>query len=192
MKYGIQGGKGSFNEEAARHYFNQNNLSGYELEYLFTTENVLQALNKGQITLGQFAVFNSLGGMVTESIYAMAKHKFEIIDEFAIKIRHFLMTKPDVSFDNIETIWAHPQVLKQCRQSLKTKYPALIQVSGEGNLIDTAQAAKALFEGSLSESTAILGPHALAGLYGFSVVDKDLQDDRENFTSFLVVKSFTK
>lgn len=62
---GVQRDKGSFNEEAAR-YFCQRAGVNYELKYLYTSENVLKALNEEKINRGQFAIFNSLGGLVDE------------------------------------------------------------------------------------------------------------------------------
>ena len=73
---GIQGGKGSFNEQAITYYTERENIRDFELVYLYTSENVLQALDKGEIDFGQFAIENSVGGLVSESIHAMAKYKF--------------------------------------------------------------------------------------------------------------------
>jgi prephenate dehydratase len=82
---------------------------------------------------------------------------------------------------------AHDQVLKQCRQHLTDKYPNLNQVSGEGDLLDTATAAKALAEGKLSKELFILGNPLIADLYGLETVDTNLQDLQNNLTTFLMV-----
>lgn len=55
---GIQGGRGSFNEEAALTHLPQIITADYELRYLYTTPNVFEALDKGEIDRGQFAIFN--------------------------------------------------------------------------------------------------------------------------------------
>src|SRR5581483_6554022 len=88
---GIQGGRGSFNEEAARYYMSRTPDVPYELRYLHTTENVLRALHEGAVDRGQFAIHNSLGGIVTETVQATARYSYDIIEEFAIKISHALM-----------------------------------------------------------------------------------------------------
>lgn len=97
------------------------------------------------------------------------------------------MKRRDVSPHVVDTILAHPQVLKQCRSSLSRKYPGWKLESGEGDLIDTAQAAKALSEGRLRESICILGSKDLSRLYDLKIIDKNLQDDKENYTSFMLV-----
>ncbi|MBD3329796.1 prephenate dehydrogenase/arogenate dehydrogenase family protein, partial [Candidatus Dojkabacteria bacterium] len=68
--YGIQGGIGSFNEQALKFYTKtyKDSLTSYKTKYLYTTDNVLKALHRGEIDCGQFAVQNSVGGMVEESI----------------------------------------------------------------------------------------------------------------------------
>ncbi|HSA83899.1 MAG TPA: prephenate dehydrogenase/arogenate dehydrogenase family protein [Patescibacteria group bacterium] len=185
---GIQGGKGSFNEEAIQYYLQRNNITNYKIEYLHTSENVLRALHEGDIDQGQFATHNSIGGIVMESVEAMAKYKFHIVEEFAIKIAHTLMIHKDALLKQITTIMAHPQVFAQCKSTLAQKYPHLKQVSGEGEMIDHALVAKELSENKLPKEIAVMGSKVLADMYNLKIVETDLQDLKENYTSFLLVK----
>lgn len=185
---GIQGGPGSFNEEAILYNLKRNNTTRYKIEYLHTSENVLRALHEGSIDQGQFAIHNSIGGIVNESIQAMAKYKFTIVEEYAIKIAHALMIKKGTTFHHIDTIMTHPQVLAQCKETLFQKYPHLKQISGEGELIDHALVAKALSEGTIPTNIATMGSKVLAELYNLHIVEENLQDLKENYTSFLLVK----
>jgi hypothetical protein len=86
--YGIQGGKGSFNEEALMDHLSRHRKENYTIKYLYTTENVMRALQRGEIDFGQFAIHNSVGGIVDESIQAIARYKFMIIEQYAIVISH--------------------------------------------------------------------------------------------------------
>ncbi|MBU0999782.1 prephenate dehydrogenase/arogenate dehydrogenase family protein [Patescibacteria group bacterium] len=185
--FGIQGGKGSFNEEALLHYLKKEGIKKYRIKYLYTSENVLRALHKGDIDRGQFAIHNSVGGIVDESIEAMANYKFKIIEEFAIKISHALMTGKNVKFSEITTIMTHPQVLAQCKDTLLKKYPGLKQVSGKKELIDHAMVAKYLSENKLPKHIATMGSKILANLYDLQIIEDDLQDAKENYTSFLQI-----
>ena len=185
---GIQGGKGSFNEEAIQYYLQRNNISKYQIKYLHTSENVLRALHEGDIDQGQFAIHNSIGGIVTESIQAMANHKFKIIEEFAIKIAHTLMIQKDATLHDITTIMTHPQVFAQCKNTLAQKYANLKQTSGEGELIDHALVAKQMSEKKLPKNIATMGSRVLAEIYDLKIVETDLQDLKENYTSFLLVE----
>ncbi len=186
--FGIQGGVGSFNEQAILHYLKTKNINKFKIKYLYTSRKVLSNLHRGNIDFGLFAIHNSVGGMVTESIEAMADYKFKIVEELAIPIEHYLMKRKEVSNDQITTIMAHPQVFRQCQSTLAEKYPYLKQVSGKGDLIDTAKAAYILSRGKIARETAILGPKRLSDLYGLEIIANNLQDDKTNSTSFLLVK----
>jgi prephenate dehydrogenase len=185
---GIQGGRGSFNEEAALYYLGRTPDQQYELKYLHTTENVLLELHEGFIDRGQFAMHNSLGGIVRESVDAMSRYRCHIVEEFAIKISHALMIAPNTEFDQVDTIMTHPQVLRQCRTNLDKKYQNLKLTSGEGDLVDHAKVAELLARGELPPNIATMGSKALATIYGLKIVEDGLQDSQENFTSFLWVE----
>ncbi len=187
ITYGIQGGKGSFNEEALLYFIKRSNISNYKIKYLYTTENVLFSLHKGEIDRGQFAIHNAVGGIVEESIVAMAKYKFNIIDQFSIKIAHTLMIRQDAKLDDIDSIMSHPQVFAQCRQTLLEKYPHLKQLSGKHELIDHAMVARYLFYKKLPKNIATIGSKVLAKIYNLRVIEDNLQDANENYTSFLLV-----
>ncbi len=188
MVIGIQGGHGSFNEDAARYYMSRTPDIPCEIVYLHTTDRVLRALHEGAVDRGVFAIHNSTGGMVGESIAALARYRFAIVEEFAIKISHALMIAGDADFSKVDTLMAHPQVLRQCRTNLDKKYANLRQTSGEGDLIDQAKVAELLGSGVLPATVATMGSKALAELCGLRVVEDNLQDLDENFTSFLWVE----
>lgn len=49
MKIGIQGGRGSFNEEACRTYCSTHTILDYDIEYLYTSDRVLRALEAHEV-----------------------------------------------------------------------------------------------------------------------------------------------
>jgi prephenate dehydrogenase len=188
-RVGIQGGKGSFNEEACRAYCSQNEITAYEIDYLYTSRNVLQALHKGEIERGVFAIQNAVGGVVMETIQALSEFDCEIVAVFDIVISHCLLVQPEVAFADVDTIISHPQALAQCRSTLQTLYPHLRQISGEGDLVDQALCAQHLAEGKLPPNYAVLAPNVCADLYQLSTYDRNLQDlGAKNLTTFVWVK----
>ncbi len=188
VTYGIQGGKGSFNEEALTTYIKgRQSQEKYKIKYLYTTQNVLESLTQGTIDFGLFAVSNTLGGIVDETINVLGNYKFRIVDQITINIRHFLLKRKDVEQDLVKCIMAHPQVLKQCEKTLALKYPKLQKLSGTGAYIDTAKAAEGVATGKLDKFTFILGPKGLGNQYDFDEVDSNLQDHDDNRTTFLLV-----
>jgi len=185
--FGIQGGKGSFNEEAILSYVKKHGIKKYQVKYLYTSEKVLMNLHEGNIDFGLFAIQNAVGGVVGESTHAMAKYKFKIVEEFQILIRHFLMKRKDVAVGEIKTIMAHSQNFRQCKNSLEKKFPGLKQISGQGDLLDTARCAEALSKGKIDKNIAILGPKILAEIYDLEIIDENLQDSTNNLTTFFLV-----
>lgn len=187
VTFGIQGGKGSFNEEALLYYVQRARIESYDVKYLHTSDRVLEALHRGEIDKGQFAIYNSVGGIVDESITAMAAYRFAIVDKFAIKISHALMIRQDAQLSDIDTIMTHPQVLRQCKQTLEEKYPNLKQTSGEDELVDHALVAECLSKKKLPKNIAVMGSKVLAKIYDLKIVEDNLQDAEENYTSFMQV-----
>ncbi|HEX5744241.1 MAG TPA: prephenate dehydrogenase/arogenate dehydrogenase family protein [Candidatus Saccharimonadales bacterium] len=188
LTIGIQGGKGSFNEEAVMYWLKRSGVKDYKIKYLHTTKKVLAALHSGEVDRGLFAIHNSVGGVVGESIEAMARYKFTIVEEFAIIIAHALMIRGDAEYGDVTTIMSHPQVFAQCKHTLPQKYPHLKLESGKGELIDHAKVAERLGAHKLPTHVGTMGSKILADIYGLKVVEDNLQDAKENYTSFLMVK----
>jgi len=181
---GVMGGRGSFSEEAARHYCAKNNLENYKIDYLITAENVLRSLANGKIDFGIFPIENSNGGIVYESIYAMAKYNFTIESMFEIDVKHCLLVKSKTNFKKINKIVSHQQALRQCRMYLKRKWPdAELE-----EYCDTAEAAKDLNEGVLPETAAVIAPKICAAMYNLEILEESIQDLKFNFTAFIAAR----
>jgi chorismate mutase/prephenate dehydratase len=187
---GIQGGVGSFNEQAAKTYAAtaESSIFNPEIKYLYTSENVMAAVENGEVDLGTAAIHNAIGGIVDETIHALAKHRVDVIGRIAIEITHSVMIKKGADFDKVDTLYAHPQVFAQCRHNLAKNFPKLHLISGEGDMIDTAEAARVLAEGGLPDTVGIIGPEVLADIYNFEIVERNQQDQKNNFTTFLIMK----
>ena len=185
--FGIQGGKGSFNEEACVQHCKEKGISDYSVSYLYTTEKVLAALDEGSITHGQFAIQNAIGGMVRESVHALSRHVCSIDDEFLFEVHHCLLVRPGVTLHDVKTIMSHPQALAQGQHTLARTYKNIEKKSGEGDFIDQAHVAEQLGKGNFDDSVAVLAPKICASLFSLDVVAEGLQDMHENVTTFLWV-----
>lgn len=189
MKIGIQGGQGSFNEEACRHYCKTHGIDAFDISYLYTSVNVLDALHQGEVERGVFAIQNAAGGVVMETIHGLARYQCEILEVFSIVISHCVMHHPDISFDDVDTIISHPQAIAQCKANLTRLYPERNVVSGEGDLIDQAYCAEHISLGKLPKTTAVLAPRVCAELYGLQIEAEGLQDlGNDNLTTFVFVE----
>lgn len=181
---GISGARGSFSEEAAELYIRTHGLTEASIEPLVSVENVLAALDRGDIDRGIFPIENSNGGIVIEAVHAMARHTFAIERMFELDVHHTLLVSPHVNADEITQIASHDQALKQCRQYIKRKWSGIEIVEYP----DTAKAAEDLAAGVLPPTTAVISPKRCAELYGLDVLEESIQDLKYNYTMFIVAE----
>ncbi|MCX8035355.1 MAG: chorismate mutase [Candidatus Dojkabacteria bacterium] len=189
IRVGIQGGRGSFNEQALLE--NKDVIFGnkeVEIVYLYTTENVLHALSVHEIDYGQFALFNILGGVVEETITNVGRYDFEYVSSYKTRISHALMKKKGVPLEKIDTVMAHPQVFLQTKDTMAKKYPNLRQISGNGEMITHSKVAELLASGELEDNIAVMGSSLLAEIFNLDIVETNLEDNKENYTFFVLVK----
>lgn len=181
IRIGVAGAKGSFSEEAARDYARKARIRAFDLEYLVSVENVLSSLESGTIDLGVFPIENSTGGVVTESVEAMARHNFRIRKMFDIDIRQNLLVRRGIERRQIKLITSHQQALRQCKAYLKNTWHGVKIREYE----DTAKAAEDLAHGKLPKTTAVIAPLAAARIYKLKVLEKSIQDLKKNLTTFI-------
>lgn len=86
------------------------------------------------------------------------------------------------------TKMTHSQVVGHCKINLARKYPTLKLTSGKGKLIDHSKVSKELSKGNLSPNIATMGSKLLASIYGLKIVEENLQDLENNYTSFLLIQ----
>ncbi|TSC63349.1 MAG: chorismate mutase [Parcubacteria group bacterium Athens0416_74] len=185
MKIGVMGAKGSFSEEAGRMYAHKAGVKKFALEYLISAENVLSHLEEGAISIGIFPIENSNGGIVLESVHAMARHRFKIKKIFEMDVHHNLLVKKGVTAEKIKTITSHDQAIKQCRMYLKRVWPK-VKIR---EYVDTAKAAEDLASGKLPASTAVIAARAAAQVYKLDILEESIQDLKFNFTSFIAAEA---
>lgn len=176
------GAHGSFSEEAGELYKRKQSMPEATLLPLVSAENVLNALEQGEIDKGIFPIENSNGGIVIEAVHAMAKHRFTIEGMFELDVHHMLLVKPGVTAAHVTAVSSHDQALKQCRMYLKRLWP-------EADIIpyrDTAAAAEDLSRGVLPDTTAVIAPRQCAKLYDLEVLEESIQDLKFNYTTFVV------
>lgn len=181
---GVSGAQGSFSEEAARTYAAKQGIKRFEISYLVSVENVLTALEGGEISLGIFPIQNSTMGLVHEAAHAMAKHRFSIEKIFDIIIHQNLLAKKGAKSKQITRIVSQEPAVKQCTMYLKRVWPD-IKI---GNYEDTAQAAKDLASGKLPASTAVIASKAAADLYGLDILEESIEDLKFNHTTFIAAR----
>ncbi len=179
------GARGSFSEQAGEMYCQQQSLSDVEILPLVTAEAVLDSLESGAISIGILPIENSNGGIVIETVHAMAKHRFNVKRMFEYDVHHMLLVQPGVTASTITTICSHDQALKQCRMYVRRCWPDAEVLP----YADTAKAAADLGAGQLPVTTAVVAPRRCAELYSLDILEESIQDLKFNYTTFLVAES---
>ena len=181
---GIQGGKGSFSEEAAQIFSSNHGINNPKIDYLISSKAVLESVECGKINFGVFAMENAQGGVVIESVEAMAKYRCRIIEMFHIPVSQNLLSKEGVHIGDITEVHSHQQALRQCKDYLAEHFWARPLIEAD----DTAEAARRLSQGKLPKTVGVIGSKYCAELYGLNILQEDIHDLKHNLTLFLSVE----
>lgn len=191
IKIWIQWGKWSFNHIAIGDFIAKNPdfFAGKNTEiiFLYTTENVLESLNNGKIDFGQFAIANSIGGLVYETMTTLGAYKWQFLQNYSISVKHSLFLHKDAKIEEIDTIMAHEQAIRQCEKNLQKNFPWKKYLGGTGDLTDNASIAEAISLGRLGKNVACLGNEILGKMYDLKLFAENLQDREDNETTFVLV-----
>jgi prephenate dehydratase len=183
---GIQGGKGSFSEQATEIFVKNHGLKNVKMKYLITSENVIESVEKGMVDFGVFAMENAQGGVVIESVEALARHRCEIVEMFYIEISQCLLARRGVFLGDITEIHSHQQALRQCRNYLAEHFWTRPLIEED----DTAESARRLKAGELPKTAGVVAAKFCADLYGLVLLKEDIHDLKNNLTLFLGVKKW--
>jgi prephenate dehydratase len=183
---GVSGEMGSFSEQAGLLYAEKMGIQP-NLVYLTDMENVLAALETGQVDIGIFPVVNFRGGLVTMAFEAMGNHLFTPVDEIWLDVHQCLLAMPGTKSSDIKKIVSHYQALAQCKRFLQQEFKEAKLIEWD----DTAKAAKDLSQGKLSKTNAVIAPERSAHVYQLDILAKNIQDDHPNLTAFIVAKQHT-
>ncbi|HSH31523.1 MAG TPA: prephenate dehydratase domain-containing protein [Candidatus Saccharimonadales bacterium] len=176
----ISGIKGSFSEEAAGKFLQDQHLDG-QIIYATTADTTFKTVLDGRAEYGLVPLENSNGGIVYETVYAMAKYTFTIKAIFEIDVQQNLIVRPGTRREDVRQIVSHQQALAQCRFYLKRGWQGVDMIE----YADTALAAKDLADGNLEGNTAVIASKAAAKLFELEILEPSIQDLKFNFTAFL-------
>jgi len=176
MKLAIQGELGSFSHEAA-----------IKLEpraaILPCTRcaDVFDALASGVAHGAVIAIENSLAGSVAENYDLLLKREAVIYRELRLRIRHNLIALPRTRLGDVRRVFSHPVALEQCRKLFRS-HPRLQAIP----FYDTAGSVRHIVTEKLNDAAAI-APRKAAVQYGGRVLLAGIEDDKKNFTRFLLI-----
>ena len=174
----IQGVLGSFHDIAAQQYF-----EGEQLQIICcsTFEQVFENIKRDPTVIGLMAIENTIAGSLLHNYELLRSSGTTIVGEHKLHIQHAISCLPDQGWSDIREVHSHPVALMQCRDFL-SNHPDMKAVESE----DTAGSAEYISKHGCRGWAAICHADA-AKLYGLKVLEDHIEDNKHNFTRFLVV-----
>ncbi|MCR5158877.1 MAG: prephenate dehydratase [Prevotella sp.] len=173
----IQGEIGSFHDIAAHQYFNGEQL---QLICCQTFEQVFGHVRRDPTVIAMAAIENTIAGSLLHNYELLRDSGTTVVGEHKLHITHSICCLPEDSWETITEVHSHPVALMQTRHYLAA-HPQLRVVEAA----DTAGAAKMIAEGNHRGWAAICHAEA-ARLYGLKVLEDGIEDNKHNYTRFLV------
>ncbi len=173
----FQGERGAFSEEAAA------KLLGEEISLVPrpTFEAAFSAITDGAADYILAPIENSLAGPVHRSFDLLVDSKLNILAEVIIPIVHNLIAAPGAKFEEISVVESHPVALAQCERFF-SEHPRLKRIATE----DTAGSVRDVVR-SGDRTRAAIASRRAAETYGGAILREHLEDNRENYTRFLLL-----
>ena len=147
-----------------------------------TFEEAFRSLAAGRVTGAMIPLENTLHGSVHENYDHLMNFSLPIVAETSVRIVHNLIALPGVKFKDVRHVYSHPVALNQCLDFFRHN-PQITRVSH----YDTAGSVKMLTEQRPDASAAIASALA-AEQYGCHILKKSIEDDRQNFTRFFLLR----
>ncbi|MFB3815138.1 MAG: prephenate dehydratase [Terriglobales bacterium] len=177
MRVAIQGELGSFSHAAAKRL-----LPSSRVVPCATSAEVFDRVVQGSAGAAVIPIENSLAGSVAEHFDLLLARPVFIVREFRLRIAHTLIALPGVKLNEVRRVFSHPVALQQCRDFFRD-HPHIEAIP----FYDTAGSVKHIVEQQLSDAAAIAGEQAAAE-YGARILQRGLEDDKQNFTRFFQIR----
>jgi len=175
VRVAYYGDVGSYSEEASLKFFKH-----AELRPCRRFKDVFDYVVSKEVDFGVVPIENSLEGSVGEVYDLLKDFNVMIYGEVQLRISHCLIALPGVELGSIKYVYSHPQALAQCSKFLDRLGVDVVPYHS------TSSAVRMIRERGLKDSAAV-GSLRAAELYGMEVLARDIQDNPNNYTRFLVI-----
>jgi prephenate dehydratase len=145
-------------------------------------EEIFVSVQNGKNRYAAIPIENTLHGSVHENYDHLLKYDLIIRAETFVRIAHNLIARPGVRFAQLKRVYSHPVALNQCHYFF-AKNPRIERIP----FYDTAGSVKMVMSEALTDAGAIASAEA-ARIYGGRILKKSIEDDRENYTRFVLLE----
>lgn len=141
---------------------------------------VFEAVKCDDADFGVLPVENSSAGSVSKVYDLILKYRYYIVGEIDLPIEYCLSAIPQSSMADIDTVLSHEQGLAQCSEFLSENALTSKKCGS------TSAAAKTVAEEKRVNWAALCSKEA-ADEFGLKVLDKNIQNNDNNCTRFIVI-----
>jgi chorismate mutase/prephenate dehydratase len=142
---------------------------------------LLQAVSTGAADYGMLPVENTTAGSINEAYDLLAQTSLAVVGEEVLRVEHCLVGLPDASVEQIRRVYSHPQALAQCSVFLSGLEDCAVQ-----SFTDTAMSVQKVRDEADPTQAAVASQRA-ADLYGLKVLARNIENQKDNYTRFMVV-----
>lgn len=171
----FQGELGAYSHEACRQA-----RPGMEVLPCRTFEDAIEAVRSDEAELAMLPVENSTYGRVADIHALLPGSGLRIIDEAFVRVHIALLGVPGAVLPQIRTAMSHTVLLGQCRDFLRGH--GIAALTGA----DTAGSARQVAE-KADPSLGALASELAGEIYGLNVLARQIEDQSNNTTRFLVM-----
>jgi prephenate dehydratase len=180
MRIAFLGPQGTFSEVAALTQAERDNGT---LSPFSSIPALVSAVETGLADSAVLPIENSIEGSVSTTVDLLIHETdLKIRAELMIPVRHFLAVVPGTALSDIKVITSHTQALGQCRRFLERCLPGVDQEAA----LSTASAVASIMQKG-DPTYAAIGTERAAELYGAEILARDIQDNDNNVTRFIVL-----
>ncbi|KMV72499.1 chorismate mutase [bacteria symbiont BFo2 of Frankliniella occidentalis] len=180
VRVAFLGPKGSYSHLAARsyasHHFDQMIEVGCS-----KFQDIVNQVEKGLADYAVLPLENTSSGSINDVYDLLQNTGLHIVGEMTLPINHCLLVSGETSLAAITTVYSHPQPFQQCSQYL-TRYP-----HWKINYTESTAAAMETVASLNDPSVAALGSEAGGQLYQLQAIDRQLANQSQNITRFIVL-----
>ena len=173
----FQGAEGAYSQMAMMKYFGEQ-VNCFHVD---TFRDALCAIEEGSADFAVLPIENSTAGIVNEIYDLLVEFENYIVGEQIIRIEHCLMGLPGTDFEQIRTVYSHPQSLMQSARYLN-EHDTWRQISMQNN----AFAARKVSQDGDKSQVAIASEQA-AKIYGLDILERGVNQSETNSTRFIIV-----
>ena len=174
------GPKGSYSHLAARNYASRHFDSMVECGCL-KFHDIIKQVENGLADYAVMPIENTSSGSINDVYDLLQQTSLSIVGELTLPIDHCVLVNGPTDLQQIETVYSHPQPFQQCSQFIN-RFP-----HWKIEYTESTAAAMERVAALNSPKVAALGSEAGGELYQLQVLERNLANQQQNHTRFIVL-----